>query len=196
MIDLDDPRTAKIADVISNKTTKRILSLLAEQELSETELSKLLEIPLNTIEYNINKLEETGLIEKAHGFFWSEKGKKIYKYKVSNKKIVISPKTKIKGIIPSLVITTILAILIWIFTGTGQIVQKANDEPVTILKEAASTASSSSGIPPAITDTSSNIPSILSNSSPNTWAWFLLGAFIALAILLTWNLFKTERRSN
>ena len=42
MIDLDDPRTAKIADVISNKTTKKILAELAERELSGGELSSAL----------------------------------------------------------------------------------------------------------------------------------------------------------
>lgn len=187
MIDLDDPRTAKLADVISNKTTKKILSFLAEQELSETELSKSLEIPLNTIEYNINKLEETGLIEKAQGFFWSPKGKKVYKYKVSNKKIVISPKTITKGIIPTIIITTFLAFLIKILLGSSQaslISQKGIQE--TAPKVAVGAAESMKAIEP-----SNIIPSV---AISNSWAWFLLGAFVALAIFLIWNILKTERR--
>ena|SRR3989344_377276 len=188
MIDLDDPRTSKIADVISNKTTKKILSLLAEQELSETELSKSLEIPLNTIEYNINKLEETGLIEKAQGFFWSPKGRKVYKYKVSNKKIVISPRTITKGIIPTIIITTFLAFLIKVLLGSSQALVSQKDFQETAPIVAVGAAESMKAVEP------SNI--IPSATISNSWAWFLLGAFLALAIFLTWNIFKTERRSN
>jgi len=188
MIDLDDPRTSKIADVISNKTTKKILSLLVEQELSETELSKSLEIPLNTIEYNINKLEETGLIEKAQGFFWSPKGRKVYKYKVSNKKIVISPRTITKGIIPTIIITTFLAFLIKVLLGSSQALVSQKDFQETAPIVAVGAAESMKAVEP------SNI--IPSATISNSWAWFLLGAFLALAIFLTWNIFKTERRSN
>lgn len=186
MIDLDDPRTSKIADVISNKTTKKILSLLVEQELSETELSKSLEIPLNTIEYNINKLEETGLIEKAQGFFWSPKGRKVYKYKVSNKKIVISPRTITRGIIPAIIITTFLAFLIKILLGSSQTLVSQKDFQETAPSIAVGAAESIKAV-----ESSNVIPSV---AISNSWAWFLLGSFIALAIFLIWNLLKTERR--
>jgi hypothetical protein len=46
--------------------------------------------------------------EKKSGFLWSSKGKKIEKYFVSNKKIIISPKSMMKGIIPSILITGII----------------------------------------------------------------------------------------
>ena len=79
-LDLDDPRIGKIADVISNKTTKKILSMLADSSdfgLSESEISNKLEIPANTVNYNVKKLEEVGLIEKTRKILWSEKGKRI-----------------------------------------------------------------------------------------------------------------------
>lgn len=91
-IDLNDPRAAKIADVLSNKTCKKIISALSEEELTETDLAKKLKIPLNTVDYNVKKLVSAGLIEST-SHFWSVKGKKIPSYKLANKKIIISPKS-------------------------------------------------------------------------------------------------------
>ena len=188
MIDLDDPRTDKIADVISNKTSKKILSFLAEQELSETELSKALNIPINTIEYNINKLEEVSLIEKAKGFYWSQKGKKIYKYKISDKKIIISPKSIMKGIIPSLLITAIIALGIKFFVGieSPQIQQKTITEDTSIIA-----SEGARGIAEIAEPSISQIyPNLI--SSTNAWAWFLMGALTAILIFLIWNSTKMK----
>ncbi|MCL6500851.1 MAG: helix-turn-helix domain-containing protein, partial [Candidatus Pacearchaeota archaeon] len=85
MVSLEDPRTRKIAAVLSNKTCKKIIDMLAEKEASKSEIAKALKIPLNTTEYNVNKLVEAGLIEKSKNYFWSAKGKKIEIYKISNK---------------------------------------------------------------------------------------------------------------
>ena len=93
LIDLNDPRTESIADVISNKTAKKILESLAEKELSQSEIALKLSMPANTVEYNIKQLESSGLIEKSKGFLWSVKGKRINKYRLSNKRIIISPKS-------------------------------------------------------------------------------------------------------
>ena len=110
-VDIDDPRAGAIAEVMSNKTAKKILSLIAEKELSESDIASELSLPLNTVGYNINKLLKAGLIEKSKTFFWSVKGKKIPTYKLSNKKIVISPKRLISA--PTVMIASILgAILI------------------------------------------------------------------------------------
>ncbi len=199
MIDLDDPRTDKIADVISNKTSKKILSLLAEQELSETELSKNLNIPINTIEYNINKLEQVGLIEKTKGFYWSQKGKKIYKYVISNKKIIISPKSIIKGIIPSLLITSIIALGIKFFVGieSPQTMQKAITKDIPAIASEGAGAIASEGTKIVAEEASriaepqiSQLPNLI--SSTNAWAWFLLGALTAMLIFLIWNSIKMK----
>ena len=108
MIDLDDERSSKIAEVLSNKTSKKILGALAEGEMSETESANILKVPLNTVHYNVKKLEGAGLIEKVKGFLWSVKGKRMHKYRVVNKKIVISPKRMIKNIIPVSIIAVII----------------------------------------------------------------------------------------
>ena len=78
LMGLDDERSRDIADVLSNSTCKKIIDYLSEiKEASEKDISDALEIPLNTAEYNLNKLIKAGLVEKAKNFFWSVKGRKI-----------------------------------------------------------------------------------------------------------------------
>jgi len=96
LLDLDDKRIGVLSEVLSNKTAMKIINYLAENEASETEIARDLKIPANTVNYNVKKLKESGLIEKTKDYFWSVKGKKILKYKVANKKIIISPKSKSK----------------------------------------------------------------------------------------------------
>ena len=193
MIDLDDPRTAKIADVISNKTSKRILSTLAEEELSESEIAKKLEIPLNTIGYNTKKLEEAGLIEKVKGFYWSEKGKKIYKYKVSNKRIIISPQSILHGIIPAILATLILALVIGVMFNLQQPLDKTQTKLAEESSDSAGVSSDSAEayriLPPQPPEPA---PAKESCGCNNAWAWFLLGALIAILVFLLWNTYQMK----
>ncbi|MCA9487600.1 MAG: beta-propeller domain-containing protein [Nanoarchaeota archaeon] len=93
LMDMSDERSKKIAEVLGNKTCKKILDYLAENSnKSEEDISKELNIPINTVEYNLKKLLKTGLIEKSTNFFWSKRGKKIILYKPAKKHIIISPK--------------------------------------------------------------------------------------------------------
>ena len=93
MLDLNDPRSNKIADAISNKTAKRILALLSEKEMSGSAIAKKLKIPLNTVTYNMKKLVDSGLVDKSKKFFWSSKGKRmeIYKSILQNEKDYLQP---------------------------------------------------------------------------------------------------------
>src|SRR3989344_8997428 len=110
-IDLGDPRTGFIAEALSNKTCVKILDLLATQELTATDIANKLSIPLNTTGYNLEKLITAGLVEKSSNFFWSVKGKKTPVYRVANKRIIISPKRIIRGIVPLLLVAGVIALL-------------------------------------------------------------------------------------
>jgi len=110
-IDLGDPRTGLVAEALSNKTCVKILDLLAENELTATDIALRLGIPLNTVGYNLDKLIVSGLVEKSSNFFWSVKGKKTPTYRVANRKIVISPKRIIRGIVPLLLVAGVIALL-------------------------------------------------------------------------------------
>jgi uncharacterized secreted protein with C-terminal beta-propeller domain/ribosomal protein S25 len=129
-INLNDKRSKKIAEVLGNKTCKKIIDYLAEtKQVSEKDIADFLNIPINTAEYNLKKLLETGLVEKTKNFFWSKKGKKILMYKLAKKHIIISPKSKpnltaLKTIIPVIATIAFLAILISLIIPQQGIIDK------------------------------------------------------------------------
>lgn len=187
MIDLRDPRSEKIAEVLGNKTAKKILELFADREMSESEISQSLKLPSNTIHYNVKKLEDSGLIEKTGGFLWSVKGKRINKYKIANKKIIISPKFIIKGIVPSVFVSALIAAGLKLFyepstklIPVNQIAQGVSesvslDSSEMLLKASGEVAGNSNGV----------VGNIIGANS--IWAWFFLGALTALTILIVLN---------
>ena len=57
MISMDDDKAKAMAGVLGNKTCKKIIDCLAEQETSEKDLADNLKLPISTVEYNLKKLE-------------------------------------------------------------------------------------------------------------------------------------------
>ncbi len=183
--DLDDSRASIIAEVMANKTCKKILSLIAEKEMSAGDISLELKVPLNTIGYNIEKLLKSGLIEKSKNYFWSAKGKKIPTYGISNKKIIISPKTMYKGILPALLVSGLAALGIKIFGSVGSdgVINSVNEAYAPTVKLADSVTASGAQMMNGAVQTG-----ILHNA----WVWFLLGAMVSLFVFLIWNIFKMK----
>jgi predicted transcriptional regulator len=186
LISMEDEKSKHLADVLGSKTCKKIIDLLAEnKELSEQDIAKQLEIPLNTVEYNLNKLMKTELIQKSKTFFWSSRGKKIPTYTLSNKSIIISPKSsrvssKIKSILPVVILSGIAAVLIKSFLITKQTLASGSAD---ILKTG---SLESANLPAQASSGLLNNPLIIQPSP--IWIWFLAGALFALVIfaILNW----------
>ena len=121
LLSLEDSKTKKIANVVSNESCRKILDYLSQREATESELAEKLQMPISTIHYNLQQLMETGLISTEE-FHYSEKGKEVLHYKLANKYIIISPKgtyglkEKLKGILPTALIAVGAAALIQIFS--------------------------------------------------------------------------------
>lgn len=179
IVSMEDERAGKIADVLGNKTCKKIIDLLAEKESSEKEIAEKLKIPINTAEYNLKKLLDSGLIEKTKNFFWSAKGKKVPLYKLSNKSIVISPKGKISSkltsVLPALIIGGIGAVLIKYLVNPISRASNLMDKSESLIAPEAT----------AIAEQSANAFSIL-QTLPN-WYWFSLGVIITAVIVIVVN---------
>jgi len=179
---MEDEKSVKIAEIIANKTCKKILSVLAEKNASESEIASELGIAINTAEYNIKKLVEAGLIEKAE-HWWSVKGKKIPIYKLANKYIVIAPKQKskvIKTFLPVVLLSGIVALILRYFTTNNfNLGLEKTTESADKLIEAAPQASGAVNYPSlSLWDKILALPS---------WEWFLIGALTAIIILLILN---------
>jgi len=186
MLDLDDERISSLGDVLGNKTSKKIINYLSDKEANETEISRDLKIPANTVNYNVKKLLESGLIEKSKEFFWSVKGKKIPMYRVANKKIVISPKSSSSfiAVVGSLVAVGAGAVLVKFYAGF-QAVSDSVSEKV-----------ASGGGAMMAESVAPTVDSIVEGGciaqEPNLWIWFLIGGFIALAVFIIINLIRKK----
>ena len=140
LMGLDD--AGDIAEALKNPTCKKILNFLGDvKEASEKDIEDALQMPINTVEYNLNKLTKSKLVDKAKNFFWSVKGKKIPMYKLARKHIIISPNKNpslsyLKTILPVILIAVIVIALAGILlfpkqeviTDQNQIKQFASQE--------------------------------------------------------------------
>jgi hypothetical protein len=139
---------------------------------------------MNTLDYNIKKLLDSGFIQKRKNFFWSKKGKKIVMYELSNKSIVISPKKtssqKFKSILPALILTAAGTFAVWVYEkvryaeiyARENIVTPAVDSSQDILLKGAEAVS--------LTGTSSDYSSLAASVPTLIWPWFLAGALLTI----------------
>lgn len=207
MLELDDDKTKKIANAVSNVSCIKILDYLAEKEATESDIAKKLGIPISTVHYNLQQLMETGLVV-AEEYHYSPKGKEVNHYKLANKYIIIAPKKntgfahKLKGILPTALITAGAAGIIQLYTmfskkadsfGAQQLplmakslgAERAADATPTIASYAAEEAA------PMF----ANAPAAVQATTPiwqNLALWFLVGAVFALFVYIIISYFKKE----
>lgn len=199
MFDLDDEKLSVLAEVLSNKTSKKIIEYLADNEASEAEIVRDLKLQANTVNYNVKKLIESGLIEQSKNWFWSVKGKKVQRYGVANKSIIISPKGKSstsKNVLAALLVTGIGALIVKLFTSnlSGNLSSQGRDTVNYAASEASKVAAGAAGGGGGIVaDYGSGVSQAISvgNQMPEIWIWFLLGGIFALIIfmILNWRKF-------
>jgi len=210
-LNLNDENAGKIAEIISNKTAKKILAAIAEteSELSETDIANKLEIPLNTVDYNIKKLLSAGLIEKSSNFFWSVKGKKIPTFRLANKKIIISTKSKYSGIIGSMLIFGALGFLGNVFkniSSNAKDIYYANSySPMGSVNDLAEktvdTGVSLAGSAPTVPESANLIVSSSNSFSfaslfSNIWMWVIAGVLIGAILFFVYKKTKELKGGN
>jgi DNA-binding transcriptional ArsR family regulator len=190
MVNLDDDKSRKLGEAISNPNCKKIINLLAEKELTASEISKELKIPLNALDYNLKKLIDSGIIEKGK-HFWSVKGKKIPSYRVVNKVIVIQPKkssnsnvySKLKGFIPVVLVLALLTLIIAL--QNQQTLPATSDLKVgdaySMAFESSSNETNDTGL---IVDNLLVQEPETSQQFFQPWMWFAFGALLAVVIIL------------
>jgi predicted transcriptional regulator len=183
LVSLEDAKSKSISEVLGSKTCKKIIGYLSERkEASQKDLSNALSIPMNTLDYNIKKLLDSGFLQKRKNFFWSKKGKKIVMYELSNKSVIISPKKsssqKFKSILPAFILTAVGTFAVWAYDSIKySMINTSNsfaDSSEIFLSKGAEIASVS--------------PSTLSNSTnyimnSHSWPWFLVGSLLMISII-------------
>ncbi|MBI5148328.1 helix-turn-helix domain-containing protein [Candidatus Pacearchaeota archaeon] len=183
MLELEDQRTKEIADVISNATSKKILNFLSEkEEASEGDIANALSLPINSVEYNLKKLENCSLIE-VKNVLWSVKGRKVKMYKLSKKMIVIGTKgvkltNKFKGLAATLLISAIATLGVRYYYSMSRTAYLAADSGAKVLSTAESLGASQV----------SNASVLTGALAGNVAFWFLAGSIFALIIyfIINW----------
>ncbi len=204
LVSLEQNKAKKLAQVINNDTCRMILDSLAKKDSTETDLANELRIPISTVHYNLQNLLEAGLV-KAEEFHYSEKGKEVNHYSLTNKFIIIAPKSteglsiKIKRVLPVALIGVVGAAVVQFFSSyfnQQSYVQYAPmlSEPAkaaitegaaaggAVLRDSGTVAAAKT--PEAITQ----ITGILGQSS--FAVWFIIGVLFSLSVFILWEWVK------
>jgi len=169
LVDLNEAKTKKLAETITSDTSRKILNYLTEKEGAESVIAKELDLPLPTVHYHLQKLQEAGLVIVKE-FHYSTKGREVNHYKLANKYIIIAPKKvtglkqKLRGILPvAMIILGISALWGW-FGRSTTLAAKTAIERV------------------AMPTLQQNIVMMQSPTSADQYSvlWFLLGSLVTL----------------
>ncbi|PIN73696.1 hypothetical protein COV20_05745 [Candidatus Woesearchaeota archaeon CG10_big_fil_rev_8_21_14_0_10_45_16] len=192
LVDLNESKTKKLAETITSDTSRKILNFLTEKEDSEQNIAKSLNIPISTVHYHLQKLQEAGLVV-VEEYHYSQKGREINHYKLANKYIIIAPKKvsglreKLKGILPvSLVILGISAVMKVASTATF-----ARDPVMQASPMAEAAVDSLAMMEPQMAKA---VESSVVSSQPDIAFWFLLGGAAAIVLLAVYQLIMAKLR--
>ena len=114
LVSLEDEKTKKLSQSITNETCRKILNYLSEKEdATETQISNDLGIPMPTVNYNMKLLVENGLVE-INEFHYSRKGREVDHFSLANKMIIIAPRkdekllSRLKKLLPVVAIIGVI----------------------------------------------------------------------------------------
>ena|SRR3989338_1274659 len=177
LFNLEDDKAKKLGEIISNLSCKKIINLLAEKELSISNISREINMPMNSVQYNISKLLEAGLIEEAKSW-WSVKGKKMPSYKIVNKMIVISPKktsnfySKLKSVVPVVLVSSIFTSLFFWTEEDKKMTANSFDAAINLTQNTA--ISGASQATENVAKTAGDLASVSSGTSAYIWIIILI----------------------
>ncbi|MBL7100854.1 MAG: helix-turn-helix transcriptional regulator [Nanoarchaeota archaeon] len=188
MVSLEDEKAKKIANVISNDTSRKILEFLSDNEAAENDIAEKLDLPASTVHYNIQHLLEQDLIE-VKDFYWSEKGNKVNIYTVAKKLIVIAPKsmkikTKLKNILP-------VALLALAASGAIHLYTKLSTKPLAFGGGMEKMVATQEAIAPRMLEVAQKA---VETAAPNYALWFLTGSFFAIATYVFITSIRKEKK--
>ncbi|KHO44968.1 MAG: ArsR family transcriptional regulator [archaeon GW2011_AR3] len=223
LVSLKENQAKKLAQVISNETSRKILDFLSQQESTESEISRALKMPISTVHYNLQHLVENKLVI-AEEFHYSQKGKEMLHYKLANKLIIIAPATtdegfmkKLKRLFPLGIITLAATAVIAIINQSSNIFfsalsrSSAGMDPIAA-KEAApmlmaestadvsATATAAQGAAATQADFAASTAQSVSSPSFFSWnsiaVWFLVGAVFAIFMYFLLEKVRERKQAN
>lgn len=203
LVSLEESKAKKLAQVISNDTSRKILDYLAKKDhATETDMSKELKIPLSTVHYNLKALVEANLVT-ADEYHYSEKGKEINHYALTNKLIIIAPKEKsglkesLKKFFPISIIAVAAAGIISLFSN---ILGKSENAVLRAAPEMMIADTAAEAVPTIAAKTAplmaqeTVVQASQTTLLPDTTLWFLFGALFVILLYLLFEWIKSLQK--
>ncbi|MEA3430766.1 MAG: helix-turn-helix domain-containing protein [Nanoarchaeota archaeon] len=209
LVSLQDDQAKEVAQIITNKTCRKMLDFLAaNEEVTETQISKVLKLPISTVHYNLGALKKAKLVESEE-FHYSAKGKEVAHYKLANKYIIIAPKSthgiksKLRSILPVGILTVAAAFFIQIFSKAGSLAAIRPENYKMVAEEAAvgsagtatsvsvgtsgtSVESALNTAPQAVKVANEVVTDAIPRVAESIWQspvlWFIIGAVFAIGL--------------
>src|SRR3989344_5524424 len=181
LVDLNEKKTGKLAEIITSDTSRNILNYLTEKEDSEQNIAQALDMPISTVHYHLQKLQEAGLV-KVEEFHYSKKGREVNHYKLVNKYIIIAPKnvkglrSRLKEILPVTLIAGGISLAI-------SLVQKMSGN---IIPAAESAAYDGIAMKAELSQ------AVVETAVPNIALWFFVGAISTIILLVILELIREK----
>ncbi len=196
LVSLEEDKAKKLASVIGNESCRKIIDYLASKDdATETELAERLNIPISTVHYNIQLLQNSGLVISEE-FHYSTKGREVMHYKLANRYIVIAPKTtesipsKLKRILPVFAIVAAAGVSIQLFNTLKGAASVSHGGTFGIMQNAAEKATASA----ASTKTAEAAGQAFQAAQPNIALWFAAGALFALFVYFIYDILKEKNK--
>lgn len=202
LVSLEEDKAKKLAQVISNDTCRSILDYLANKKATETELSQQLNIPISTVHYNLKHLVDNKLVE-AEEFHYSEKGKEVLHYSLSNKYVIIAPKgvsdkfrDKLRSIIPAIAIVGAIAFAIQFIPSLFSVgaSKMGSAESAPMLQTSALDSSQGFAASAARETAVLGSSHVFQQASQSIGIWFVLGAVIFMMIYLVFEYLRKRSK--
>jgi DNA-binding transcriptional ArsR family regulator len=196
ILPLNDKNSKKISQLISNDTARNILEAIASTPLSASEIAEKLHTPLSTVQYNLEKLNDAGLV-KVERTKYSEKMKTVKIYAPQRKFVVITTEDMSKkGIVAAL--KRCLVVIFFAVAGSG-IIELLTMKIKTPALEKAITSIPAEEIPASIPVPAHVSPEKAIDMVPgfdffaHPGLWFLFGCLFVMLVISLIEYFGRER---
>lgn len=193
IISLNDENSKKILQTISNDTARKILEVIASMPLSASEIAEKLHIPLSTVQYNLEKLNEAGLV-KVERTKYSEKMKIMKIYAAQRKFVVVTTEDMSKKSIVA-ALKKYLVLIFFAIAGAG-IIELSTGKIKTILLGKSIKPIPAEEIPSSIPVPTPVSPVIYGfDIFIHPSLWFLFGCLFVILVVSLIEYFENKRKA-
>jgi predicted ArsR family transcriptional regulator len=192
LVSLKEDKAKELAQVLTNDTSRKILDYLSKKgDATETEISKELGLPASTVNYNMKHLTQAGLVSDDK-FHYSEKGKEVVHYTLTNKFVIIAP-THVEGLRDKLAkILPVVAVV----AGAAYLISRFAVQKVAEPMLMAATEEAYVGDMALKAAAPMGAPSLEQTvAEPNIALWFAAGAAFSLILYFVWNFVYAKVKS-